>query len=344
MRLPLYDASPPASRSATTPACSQAGGTKPVVRPACSAQSPIAWTRASSTERAGRRRRCRGARSGRRGGPARSTGRPPAVSTTRSVSSVKPLSSDQPRVGQPDGAGARVDGGAEPPQVAGEDRPAGASTWLRSRCSPPSTTSVSRPRTPAPGPPGGRAARRRRPPRSGRPAAAAIEAQAVVEAAERVHLLVQPAVHPDQAADRRQGGDAAGGQDQPVVGDRCAVGEHRPRAPRGRSRATRAPRRRSTPCSAYQPGIAQCQSTRAVGPLEHGGQQDPVVRRVGLVAEHGDVRRGRQLLDQPGRGHAGADDDRRHARTCAAGWRPDSDCRTSRCTSRAVPTSPRHRP
>ena len=45
-------------------------------------------SRSSVTEVEVRRRRRRGARSGRRAGPARWTGRPPAVSTTRSVSRV----------------------------------------------------------------------------------------------------------------------------------------------------------------------------------------------------------------------------------------------------------------
>ena len=47
-----------------------------------------------------------------------------------------------------------------------------------------------------------------------------------------------------------------------------------------------------------------------VGALEHRGQQDPVVRRVRLVAEQGDgLPGGGQPLREPGGGHAGADDD-----------------------------------
>ena len=44
-----------------------------------------------------------------------------------------------------------------------------------------------------------------------------VESEAVVEAPERVHLLVQPAVEPHQSADRRQGGDRSAGQDEPVA-------------------------------------------------------------------------------------------------------------------------------
>ena len=129
------------------PACSQAGGTKPVTWPPCWAQSPIAWmcgslVRSWSSTTTPRRT----------SSPARRAsavdGRPPAVSTTRSVSRVKPLSRTQAGVGRAGRRGRRCRRWcrAAPGRGPGSRRPA-APTWLRSRWSPPSTTSVARPRT-----------------------------------------------------------------------------------------------------------------------------------------------------------------------------------------------------
>ena len=92
----LYDAAPPASRSARTPACSQAGvdeaGGPPgvlgavadgVERRIVHRREPIIDDDAASDGQAGSAARA-------------VEGRPPAVSTTRSVSSVNPLSRTSP--------------------------------------------------------------------------------------------------------------------------------------------------------------------------------------------------------------------------------------------------------
>ncbi len=59
-------------------------------------------------------------------------------------------------------------------------------------------------------------------------------------------------------------------------------------------------------------GVAQGERLEPVAALQHGGEQDPVVRRVPLLAEHGDPVAGPprdELLDEPHGGHPVADDD-----------------------------------
>ncbi len=169
-------------------------------------------------------------------------------------------------------------------------RPAFSSTWPRSRCSPPSTTSTSRPRTLS-----ARATcRPRRPPptttarsapvrrsRPSRPRASSRRQS--VQAAEGVHLLVQPAV---DLAPARGSAAASGSRRWRGPARRTAPGcgrRARPRAPRGGSRrpGCRAAARRL---------VAHPERERrgVVGPLQDGREQDPVVRRVRLVADQRD--------------------------------------------------------
>ena len=120
-----------------------------------------------------------------------------------------------------------------------------------------------------------------------------------------MHASVQAAVDADQATDRRQGRDAAGGQDEHVVRHPGAVGEldlplHRVHVDHPGAEA-------------QVDGVVQRQRERVavVGALEQGGEQDPVVRRVRLVAEQGDRSAGPgELVGQPSGGHAGTHDDR----------------------------------
>ena len=276
-------------RAASTPACSQAGGTKPVVRPRCSAQSPIAWIRASVTDAqlvVDHDRRA--APPARPGGPARSTAARRRRARPGRCRACTPLSRRARRrsAGRP-GRRCRPRCRAGAGRAPGSRRP--APTWPESRCSPPSTTSVARPRTAS-----ARATwRPSRPPptttaRSG-PGTARRSRRQSASSGRRA---------PSRAGARRAGpgrGSAAGSGccRSPAPGGRTArcgaVDEHAPRAGRGRCAATRAPRRRSTPWAAYHAGSRRVSSLDRVGALEHRGEQDPVVRRVRLVAEHGEL-------------------------------------------------------
>ena len=223
-------------------------------------------------------------------------GRPPAVRTTRSVGQDVAVVELHPSLGQPDGAGAGVDVGAEPAQVAGEDGPRPEPTWLASRWSAPSTTSVSSPRTasaratwrPSRPPPTTTARGSRRSLLDQRASPRRRAGGSRRGCGTAWTFGCEGAVAADQAADRRQGGDRCrsrgrAGRRPPVARRRA-----RPRVPRGRSRARgrrgagrsrarRVPRRRT-----------EGQRVGGVGPLEHRRQQDAVVGRVRLVGEHGD--------------------------------------------------------
>ena len=100
---------------------------------------------------------------------------------------------------------------------------------------------------------------------------------------------------------------------------------------------TRVSSRRST--SPHRKG----QAVQRVRPLEDGGEQDPVVRRVRLVAEQRHLVLAREPVRQPRRGHAGADDHRplmrrhrRRAQTLNSGIRLDGS--SASLVSRLAPT------
>src|SRR5690606_35991723 len=138
---------------------------------------------------------------------------------------------------------------------------------------------------------------------------------AVGERTEGVHLGVQVAVGVDDPADRWQLGDQPGGQDEPppleaallaqvvdeVDASLLAVDPHDP-DPEPQVDAVLG-----------EPGrVTQGEGTRRVLALQDGGEQDPVVRRVVLLAQHGDPApeaAGDEALDQTYGRHAGADDD-----------------------------------
>ena len=238
----------------------------------------------------------------------------------------EPVVEDQPVVGEPDRPGTGVDPRAEAAEVAGED-PAGLLVDLAAEQVVAALDDL-----------GVEAADAQRPghleaeeptadhdrsPGSGH---RGVEAEAVVEAAERVHLLVQPAVDPDQPADRRQGRDRARGQDQDVVGHPVAVGELDLAVSAVDLRDARPEAQVDVVRHAHRDAVD------GMGALQHRGQQDPVVRRVSLVAEQRHIRPAGQGLGQSYRGHPGAHHDHPHARTCAAGevTRGLSACRTSR--------------
>jgi hypothetical protein len=120
---------------------------------------------------------------------------------------------------------------------------------------------------------------------------------------------VEGAVAADQAADRRERGDRARGQDEPVVGDAFPVHEHdlprltvdlqHPRPEPQVDPVRLEPRRR-----------AQGEGVGGVGPLEDGREQDAVVGRVLLVGQDGETHvRADELLGQADGGHAAADHD-----------------------------------
>lgn len=114
--------------------------------------------------------------------------------------------------------------------------------------------------------------------------------RAVVERTERVHSVGQFTA---ETAQGRQDRVRPGRQHQPAVRRRRAVrAVHEPPLPVDRHRPHTAPHRHTR----------QADHLGAVAPGEHVGEQHPVVRRVGLLAEHGD-------------GHTGGDEPVRHSRT-----------------------------
>ncbi len=325
MRLPSYVASPPASRSARIPACSHAGGTNPVVRPPCSAQSPIAWIVGSSTEASPssttmpRRTVEAGAAGQGRGGPAAGSEHD-QVGVER-----EPVVEHEAGLGEAYRPGAGVDGRAEAAEVPGED-PAGLLVDLAAEQVVAALDDLGAEAADAQSP-GHLEAEEPTPDHDRSPGAGhrGVKALAVVEASERVHLLVESAVEPDQPSDRRQGRDRACGEDQCVVGHAAAVDQL--------DLALRAADLRD-PRPEPQVDVVRHAHRDAVdgmGALEHRRQQDPVVRRVGLVTEQRDLRAARQPLGEADRGHPGAGHNHSHARTCAEGevTRGLSACRTS---------------
>ena len=281
----------------------------------------MAWTRSSSTVRSWSsttmpRPTRRAPRRGQRGHgpPPRGEHDQVAPSRVAPSSRVSRTPSPSASVSRPRGRRCRRRCRAGAGRGQHRARPSGSS-WLPIRCSPPSTTSVARPRPASPRAASGRAARRRPRPRGGPRASAAEEPPAVVEGAERGHPVVQPAVGAHQPADRRQRRPGCrwrgpGGR----TAHASAVGQHRPR---GASRSISTHPHAQAQVDAV-PGVPV--GSRSATPRPRGcpparGQQDPVVRRVRLGAEHGD-RRGRSparsSLDQPGAGHPVADDDEPH--------------------------------
>ncbi len=215
----------------------------------------------------------------------------------------EPVVEHESGLGEADRPGAGVDGRAEAAEVAGED-PSGLLVDLAAEQVVAALDDLRVEAADAQGP--GHleaeepAADHDRSPGSGH---RGVEALAVVEAAERVHLLVQPAVEPDQPSDRRQGGDRARGQDQGVVGHAAAVDQL--------DLALRAVDLRDAGAEAQVDLVrhAHRDAVGGMGALEHRGQQDPVVRRVALVAEQRDLRAAGQPLGQADRGHPGAHHD-----------------------------------
>ena len=235
LRLPSYVASSPRSTRASTSACSHAGGTKPVVRRRCSAQSPMACTRSSVTLREGVVDDHPAA--DHQAGPAGERGRRPAAGGEDDEVAGQDVAvvELQPVAGEPDGAGAGVDLGPEPSQVAGEHGPRagadlageevvgalddlGEQPAHRQR---PGDLQAEQAAADDDGPGRGGLSTSERPARGG-----LVQPTAVVEGAERVDARVEGAVAADQPADRRQGGDRAAGQDEPVEGDPLPVDEH----------------------------------------------------------------------------------------------------------------------
>ena len=152
----------------------------------------------------------------------------------------------QTRVGQPDRPRARVDGGAEPLEVPGQD-----GTGRRADLAAEQVLSALHDL-------GDETADRQGAGdlEAEQPAAddhrvpglrqCGDQPRAVVQAAERVHLRVQPTVHPHQAADRRQGGDAAGGEHETVVAT-VLPSTSVTSCPARSTSTTRVPRRSSIP-------------------------------------------------------------------------------------------------
>ena len=222
-------------------------------------------------------------------------GRPPAVSTTRSVGSTHAVVEDQPVVGEPGGPDPGVDARCR----AGAGRaPGSRRPWRRPGCA----AGARRPRRPrprgrgppAPGRPGGRAG----PP----PTTTAVRAPGTARSSRRQSSSernactrpLQPAV---DAGPARGSAAGSGCCRWPGRGRRTAPGLRSASSTSRSTRCistTRVPRRRSTAsCS----GSASC--VAVVGALEHRGEQDPVVRRVRLVAEQGDRSAGRWRARRP---------------------------------------------
>jgi hypothetical protein len=218
-----------------------------------------------------------------------------------------------PVVGEPHGAGAGVHRGAEPLETALEDspgrRPDLAAEQVFAALDHLGVEPADRQRAghlESEEPP----TDHDRPPRRSSSLDRVHQPLAVVEAAERVHLRVQGAVRPDQPADRRQRGDAAGGQDEPVVADARAVSQRHLTSVTVQLEHP-GPETEVDAVAGVPLRRPQGQRRRSVGALEDGGEQDPVVRRVQLLAEHRDPRvpLGDELLHETRRSHAGSDDD-----------------------------------
>ncbi len=153
------------------------------------------------------------------------------------------------------------------------------------------------------------------------------QGEAVVHRAEGVHPVREvPAAGLEQAAQRREHRVGTGGQDQGVVrGDRAVVAVHGPLRPVDPHRPDPAPQDRT--------GRGQGRHLRRVAAGEDLGEQNPVVRDAGLLAEDGHRGDGSQPLRESQAREAAAD----HHHTLFRGHDPRVRGRCFPSASRLLP-------